>query len=111
MRMIHRDEEPGPFEGTCFPHPLDAGILLNNSRPLPGRRAQSKLDERAGFLALGVAFAQTSLSCGGVDAGMHIRRGFHQTELSSRGLPRPHIRDGCFGCLPSPFLEADILNS
>lgn len=24
MRMIHRDEEPGPFEGTCFPHPAPA---------------------------------------------------------------------------------------
>jgi hypothetical protein len=40
---------------------------------------------------------------------MHIRRGFHQAELSSRRLPGPHICDGCFGCLLYPFLEADIL--
>ena len=41
---------------------------------------------------------------------MYIRRGFHQAELSSRRFSGPHIRDGCFGCSLSPFLEADILD-
>jgi U3 small nucleolar RNA-associated protein 19 len=31
MRMIHRDEEPGPFEGTSFPHPPLAGFLKKSS--------------------------------------------------------------------------------
>ena len=41
---------------------------------------------------------------------MYIRRGFYQAELSSRRFFGPHIRDGCFGCLLAPFLEADILD-
>src|SRR6266702_5126432 len=97
-----------------FPHtPTLAGFsqsIMCSLRPLHGRRAQPKLDERPGFLTLGVAFAQTSLPCGSVDAGTHIRRGLHKTELSSIGLSGPHICDGSFGGSLAPFLEADILD-
>jgi U3 small nucleolar RNA-associated protein 19 len=31
MRMIHRDEEPGPYEGTCFPRPAPLQVLLKQS--------------------------------------------------------------------------------